>query len=97
MILILYGVGLGSFAILGNNISETSIIIFIILLLSTIQMSFISIVGIYLGRIFEETKNRPLYLLDEINGKKEKNQFGEKNEKQKNDNMDFNYNHYFTN
>ena len=97
LILILYGVGLGSFAILGNNISETSIIIFIILLLSTIQMSFISIVGIYLGRIFEETKNRPLYLLDEINGKKEKNQFGEKNEKQKNDNMDFNYNHYFTN
>ena len=29
--------------------------------------------------------------------KKEKNQFGEKNEKQKSDNMDFNYNHYFTN
>ena len=83
LILILYGAVIGCFAIGGNNISDISIIIFIILLFSTIQMSFISIVGIYLSRMFVETKNRPLYLLDEINGKKEKNQFGEKNEKQK--------------
>lgn len=28
----------------------------------------------YLGRIFNETKNRPLYLVNEYNGKKEMNE-----------------------
>ena len=33
----------------------------------------ISIIGEYLGRIFNETKNRPLYFVDEYNGEKERN------------------------
>ena len=48
-------------------------IILLILFFSGIQILLFGIVGEYLGRIFNETKNRPLYLVDEYNGKKEQN------------------------
>jgi len=48
-------------------------IILLILFFSGIQILLFGIVGEYLGRIFNETKNRPLYLVDEYNGKKEMN------------------------
>ncbi len=35
-----------------------------------IQFALIGILGEYIGRIFNQTKNRPLYLIDEINGEK---------------------------
>ena len=48
-------------------------IILLILFFSGIQILLFGIVGEYLGRIFKETKNRPLYLVNEYNGKKEMN------------------------
>ena len=49
-------------------------IILLILFFSGIQILLFGIVGEYLGRIFNETKNRPLYLVDEYNGEKEINE-----------------------
>ena len=48
-------------------------IILLILFFSGIQILLFGILGEYLGRIFNETKNRPLYLVDEYNGEKEMN------------------------
>ncbi len=48
-------------------------IILLILFFSGIQILLLGIVGEYLGRIFKETKNRPLYLVNEYNGIKEMN------------------------
>lgn len=48
--------------------------ILLILFFSGVQIVLIGIVGEYLGRIFNETKHRPLYLVDEYNGEKETNE-----------------------
>ena len=45
-------------------------IILLILFFSGVQILLFGIVGEYLGRIFNETKNRPLYLVNEYNGDK---------------------------
>ena len=49
-------------------------IILLILFFSGVQIVLIGIMGEYLGRIFNESKNRPLYLVDEYNGVKELNE-----------------------
>ena len=48
-------------------------IILLILFFSGIQIILIGIMGEYLGRIFNESKHRPLYLVNEYNGEKETN------------------------
>ena len=48
--------------------------ILLFLFFSGIQIMLFGIVGEYLGRIFNETKNRPLYLVNEYNGEKENNE-----------------------
>lgn len=48
-------------------------IILLILFFSGVQIILIGIMGEYLGRIFNESKNRPLYLVNEYNGEKEMN------------------------
>ena len=48
-------------------------IILLILFFSGIQILLFGIVGEYLGRIFNESKNRPLYLIKEYNEIKEEN------------------------
>ena len=49
-------------------------IILLVLFFSGIQIMLFGIIGEYLGRIFNETKNRPLYFVDEYNGQKEMNE-----------------------
>ena len=48
-------------------------IILLILFFSGVQILLFGIIGEYLGRIFNESKDRPLYLVNEYNGKKEMN------------------------
>lgn len=49
-------------------------IILLILFFSGIQIMLFGIVGEYLGRIFNESKSRPLYFVDTYNGEKEMNE-----------------------
>jgi glycosyltransferase involved in cell wall biosynthesis len=57
---------LGNFAILGYNPRDaqgwTSLIL-VLLFTSAIQLFCLGILGVYLGRLFEETKRRPVYLV----------------------------------
>ncbi|MBO5349922.1 MAG: glycosyltransferase family 2 protein [Clostridia bacterium] len=48
-------------------------IILLVLFFSGIQIMLFGIIGEYLGRIFNETKNRPLYFIKEYNGIREEN------------------------
>ena len=60
--------------IIHEAIQAFQAIILLILFFSGIQILLFGIIGEYLGRIFNETKNRPLYLFNEYNGKKEMNE-----------------------
>ena len=57
----------------GTVMQAFQAIILIILFFSGVQILLFGIIGEYLGRIFKETKNRPLYLVNEYNGEREMN------------------------
>ena len=59
--------------VINDVIQAYQAIILLILFFSGIQILLFGIIGEYLGRIFNESKNRPLYLVNEYNGKKEMN------------------------
>ena len=61
-------------AVLNVGIQAFQAIILLILFFSGIQIMLFGIVGEYLGRIFNEAKNRPLYFVNEYNGEKETNE-----------------------
>ena len=42
----------------------------VMLFLGGIQLLALGIIGEYLGQIFHESKRRPIYLIDEIDGKR---------------------------
>lgn len=58
---------------LGVVMEAFQAIILLVLFFSGVQILLFGIVGEYLGRIFNESKNRPLYFIDEYNDKKETN------------------------
>ena len=60
--------------IINEPIQAFQAIILLILFFSGVQILLFGILGEYLGRIFIETKNRPLYLVNEYNGEKEDNE-----------------------
>lgn len=57
-----------------SYIETNQLIILLILFFGAAQITLIGIIGEYLGRIFNETKQRPLYLVDTFNGKREINE-----------------------
>lgn len=54
----------------GDPVQGFPTLVSIVLFLGGIQLVFLGVIGEYLGRIFNETKQRPLYLINEYNGKK---------------------------
>ncbi len=52
----------------GNRVSGWSTLIVCILLFSGMQMIFLGVLGEYIGRIFEEVKRRPIYIVDHEQG-----------------------------
>ena len=53
----------------GNAVAGWATITVCILFFGGLQMVFLGIIGEYVGRIFEEVKNRPLYLVAKEKGK----------------------------
>ena len=54
----------------GDPIQGFPTLVVLILFLGGIQLLSIGIVGEYLGRVFNESKHRPVYIVREYNGKK---------------------------
>lgn len=60
----------GKTLLIGDPVQGFTTLISVILLLGGANLFAIGILGEYLGRIFNETKNRPVYLASEYNGEK---------------------------
>ena len=54
--------------IIGDPVQGYPTLIITILFLGGLQLLAIGIIGEYLSRIFHETKNRPVYLINEMDG-----------------------------
>lgn len=63
---------IGRTIIFGNSVDGYASLMTVILFLGGLQLLSIGIIGEYLGRVFNETKRRPLYFVDEYNDEKEK-------------------------
>lgn len=54
----------------GDPVAGYPTLITVVLFLGGMQLLALGIIGEYLAQIFHETKRRPIYLIDEINGKR---------------------------
>lgn len=56
--------------LLGGDLPGYPSLISVVLFIGGVQLLFLGIIGEYLGRVFNESKNRPLYLVNEFNDEK---------------------------
>lgn len=61
----------------GNEVAGYPTLVILILLSSGFQFLFLSIIGEYIGKIFKEVKNRPLYFVKKYSEETEKEAFSE--------------------
>lgn len=54
----------------GDPVAGYPSLVSLILFISSIQFIILGVIGEYLGRVFNETKNRPLYFIEEYNDEK---------------------------
>lgn len=59
----------GKTLVVGEPVQGFPTLITVILFLGGIQLLSIGIIGEYIARIFNETKQRPVYIVDKVNGK----------------------------
>ena len=60
------------YLVIGDTVQGFSTLICVMLIIGGIQLLSLGIIGQYLGKTYMETKNRPVYIVDETNKKKEK-------------------------